>query len=154
MLVKLSDLTRGRRRLEFSLPVVDVREAIGDRPDIDHLGGAHVVCDAELVDRTLNLRGDISIGLRGACDRCADDFEAAIRLPWRLILVPSRHRPGPEVEDIEFGYYSGEILDLARHALDGIGLSFPEILLCRPDCKGICPDCRANLNREPCRCPS
>ena len=24
--------------------------------------------------------------------------------------------------------------------------------LCSPDCKGLCPGCGADLNREPCRC--
>jgi len=25
-------------------------------------------------------------------------------------------------------------------------------ILCREDCKGLCPGCGANLNIEPCRC--
>jgi len=25
--------------------------------------------------------------------------------------------------------------------------------LCRPDCKGLCPDCGADLNQGPCPCP-
>jgi uncharacterized protein len=30
----------------------------------------------------------------------------------------------------------------------------PELPLCRPDCRGLCPGCGVNLNREACRCPA
>ena len=28
----------------------------------------------------------------------------------------------------------------------------PFVVLCRPDCAGLCPVCGANLNRETCDC--
>ena len=28
----------------------------------------------------------------------------------------------------------------------------PFVVLCQPDCKGLCPHCGANLNRETCDC--
>jgi uncharacterized protein len=29
----------------------------------------------------------------------------------------------------------------------------PHFVECRPDCKGLCPRCGANLNDGPCTCP-
>jgi hypothetical protein len=37
-------------------------------------------------------------------------------------------------------------LDLARWAHDALALALPIQLLCRPDCKGLCPVCGASLN--------
>jgi len=33
-----------------------------------------------------------------------------------------------------------------------IQLAIPGRLLCRPDCRGLCPQCGADRNTEPCRC--
>ena len=37
---------------------------------------------------------------------------------------------------------------------DEIILDHPIRILCNEDCKGLCPDCGANLNIESCRCKS
>jgi len=31
-------------------------------------------------------------------------------------------------------------------------LNFPMRIICKDDCKGMCPDCGADLNLERCRC--
>jgi uncharacterized protein len=31
-------------------------------------------------------------------------------------------------------------------------LAAPLHVLCRPDCRGLCPTCGQNLNEEPCSC--
>ena len=30
--------------------------------------------------------------------------------------------------------------------------ALPAALVCSPDCKGLCPQCGANLNKGPCGC--
>lgn len=35
---------------------------------------------------------------------------------------------------------------------DEIILEHPIRILCKPDCRGLCPDCGANLNQGPCGC--
>ena len=34
-------------------------------------------------------------------------------------------------------------------AQEEVGLQFPTQLLCRPDCRGLCPQCGENLNEHP-----
>ncbi|MBF0522829.1 MAG: DUF177 domain-containing protein [Candidatus Omnitrophica bacterium] len=43
-------------------------------------------------------------------------------------------------------------IDIADDIRQEVMLNFPEKVLCRKDCRGICPDCGANLNAEKCRC--
>ena len=75
----------------------------------------------------LLVKGNIICHIKGFCDRClADD---------------------------EDGYvYSGSRLDVTKAICDEIVLSLPTALLCKPDCKGLCPKCGANLNVEQCNC--
>ena len=152
MFVKISDLARGRRHLDFEIEPDALLEAIGRRPDVEPDLTAAVEADAEEVDRTINITGKVTLRIKAVCSRCAEDYETVMVLPWNLILVPVSERPGPQIDDEGFGYYSGERIDAGQFALEHVGLVFPEILLCRPDCKGICPGCRVNLNEEVCRC--
>lgn len=43
-------------------------------------------------------------------------------------------------------------LDLDRMILDLVLLDFPSKVLCREDCKGLCPVCGKNRNLESCGC--
>lgn len=43
-------------------------------------------------------------------------------------------------------------LDFAPVVREDMLLSLPMRLLCRPDCKGLCPICGQNWNEGPCQC--
>ena len=44
------------------------------------------------------------------------------------------------------------LVALKELVLSDLLLNLPMKHLCREDCKGLCPGCGVNLNREPCRC--
>jgi uncharacterized protein len=44
-------------------------------------------------------------------------------------------------------------LDLTEALREEVFLAVPAFVECRPDCKGLCPRCGANLNDGPCGCP-
>ena len=46
----------------------------------------------------------------------------------------------------------GEYLDIDDDIREEILLNFPMKVLCKSDCKGLCPNCGANLNSEQCKC--
>jgi uncharacterized protein len=52
-------------------------------------------------------------------------------------------------EELESPYVDGEELDLARWAHDAFALALPAQILCRPDCRGLCPVCGADRNADP-----
>lgn len=45
-----------------------------------------------------------------------------------------------------------ETIDLGEEIRQEIILTNPPRILCKKDCKGICPGCGANLNIEKCQC--
>ena len=57
-------------------------------------------------------------------------------------------------EDLPEGVepYMGEYIDLTEAVRDTLILSEPMQVLCRPDCKGLCPQCGADLNQGDCGC--
>lgn len=55
-------------------------------------------------------------------------------------------------EDDDYIVCEDGILDLDLIAQDDILLELPIRMLCSEDCKGLCPVCGCNLNREQCGC--
>jgi uncharacterized protein len=43
-------------------------------------------------------------------------------------------------------------IDFTADIRDAIILAIPIKILCREDCKGLCPQCGQNLNSETCNC--
>ena len=63
----------------------------------------------------------------------------------------------PDVElsedsDDDQEYMEGYQLNVETFVYDEILLNWPMKILCRPDCKGVCPVCGKNLNDGECGC--
>ena len=62
-------------------------------------------------------------------------------------------RPGGGTDGDEEAYpLTGDELDLEPLARDAVLLELPLAPLCSEDCRGLCPQCGANWNTEPCDC--
>ena len=55
-------------------------------------------------------------------------------------------------DDTEIGFFQGEGLFLADVVKEQVLLALPLKVICQSDCRGLCPNCGANLNHEECRC--
>jgi uncharacterized protein len=56
------------------------------------------------------------------------------------------------VAEAEVGYYQGDGLVLEDVLREQVLLAVPLKVVCREDCKGLCPTCGKNRNTEPCSC--
>jgi len=79
-----------------------------------------------------------------------------VRLDFRYTLVPVKESIKDNVElrtdDLDFGFYEGEVVDLSPLIYEQIMLQIPMKILCSEACKGLCPQCGANLNVGNCDC--
>ena len=98
----------------------------------------------------LLLKGSISTTIHGVCDRCAADFHREIRFPMDVVLVTELSNE--ENEDEWVFPLEGDSADLDDIVRTVFVLNLDSKLLCRDDCKGICPRCGRNLNDGPCQC--
>lgn len=46
----------------------------------------------------------------------------------------------------------GDYLEVDKDIREEMLLDFPMKVLCKEDCKGLCPECKADLNFEKCKC--
>ena len=87
------------------------------------------------------------------CDRCIEEFESPIVAKFKMLYVYNKPESGDVTEDEVrlIGPDTGTI-DLADDVRQMILLSKPLKLLCREECKGLCPHCGANRNAVGCAC--
>jgi len=107
---------------------------------------------------TVFIKGRVLALVRLNCSRCLEEFDLPLDLPIRHILrpVPPELPEAREVElqpeDLEYGYYQDDTVELDRIIEENLVLSFPMKPLCDEACKGLCPRCGNNLNRGACPC--
>jgi uncharacterized protein len=107
--------------------------------------------------RDILVRGHLTGHLDLACSRCLKTFAAPADADFDLLLVPGPEAVTGEEEelsqpDLDLDYYTGESINLESLLREQIILTIPLKPLCSEACKGLCPRCGANLNRETCLC--
>jgi len=98
----------------------------------------------EAVVEGVLVTGTVEAPLEGECARCLTPLTD--HGSYRVFqLYNYSDREGGE-DDL---FLDGELLDLDPLLRDSIILSLPFTPLCRPDCRGLCAECGANLNDDP-----
>ena len=90
-------------------------------------------------------RGVAVVDAELTCNRCLENWSERLEVPFEQVF---RHRP--QDEDDEQPIEKGGWIDLEPAVHDEVTVSLPLVPLCRPDCRGLCPTCGANLNDDPC----
>jgi uncharacterized protein len=93
------------------------------------------------------------------CARCLEPFSIGLNSEFGTVLKPRPNFPLAEErelnrEDLESDFYEGEEINLTSFVQDQVLLTLPQKALCREECRGLCPHCGKNLNREVCQCPT
>lgn len=130
------------QEIEFDLPSVQV----GDDLDLSYLRG-----DIRLTRTSegLYLEGHLESQFEIECDRCLTQVAKSVLLvPGELLYYPPRPTADSSVNIPETGQ-----LDLRPLVREHFLVEIPLHSLCRPDCKGLCPECGGNLNETTCEHP-
>ena len=95
--------------------------------------------------------GRIEGGIALPCRRCLADASADLSEETHVIFSQAGDREDdPDVFELDPGAHE---LDLRPAVRELWLLHAPRFLLCRDDCKGLCPTCGADLNAGACGCP-
>jgi uncharacterized protein len=173
MLLDLSRLRGGVERLERRLEPEDFAGSDDFRVISPVLLTGEVRRDGDKV----RMKGRLEATLECACSRCLDPFAVPVGLDLDLLFLPTtavagsgskpsgtrgRHREdapddedeGDAVADDDLGvsFYTNDELDVTGIIREQFYLTLPMKPLCRQDCRGLCPVCGINRNRETCTC--
>ena len=140
----------------FDLGRLQLSSGSGRRVDLHvqldafDFGGQRYAAQADLTPAVLDvtrtvagyaLRLRFESTLDGPCVRCLDPAGVTVQVDDRQIDQPG------EDEELSSEYLTGEELDVHAWARDALALALPVQIICRDDCRGLCPVCGEDLNR-------
>jgi len=104
----------------------------------------------------IRARGQIRTVLSLRCINCVESYELKVNSKFDIILFPVYLIKSTDTalttDEMEYIFFDGEEIDLEKILMEQVNLFIPFNPTCTPDCKGICPNCGANLNYEECQC--
>lgn len=115
------------------------------------------VIDSEILSFTVMMEKDgrIRVGAEGnvvldaSCDRCLSPVKIRVPFSENVLLDPA----GSKDEDGDPVFcFTENALDTDEFLSELIRPNLPMQVLCKEDCKGLCPVCGIDLNRSSCKC--
>ena len=97
------------------------------------------------------VRGQVEGVLRGECRRCLDPLRTDVRQDVTLVYAPEDLLAGEEADVRPIPARARE-LDLGEAVREELVLNVDPFVVCKPDCKGLCPRCGVNWNQQTCEC--
>lgn len=116
------------------------------------------------VDPGFFLKGKLRYEQTLVCMRCLTEFADPVSADVEVLLLveedeSSRFEREDEQEEVELSEEELGVLVLPEEKVDTepimlehVQLNVPMKPLCRPDCKGLCSQCGADLNEGDCNC--
>ncbi len=105
--------------------------------------------------RGILARGQLTTALPETCSRCLTDIVSPVDVEFTEEALPSvdlesgtpiaRETDDPDILLLDDHHQ----LDLTGTIRDAISLAEPIVVLCRPDCLGLCLTCGTDLNADP-----
>ena len=105
--------------------------------DIKFVGVVTLYCQFQRIKNEIIAKVLFSGHQEIQCSRCLEIFERDFKKEFYLTY---------SIKSL------GRFLEIDNDIREEVFLSWPMKCLCKEDCKGICPGCGRNLNKEDCIC--
>lgn len=102
--------------------------------------------------KNISCKAEISTRMHLTCDRCLEEFDEDFLEVFDILFHIGQDELNIDEENVVALLPDQKEIDLTSYIQETLILSIPMKILCRADCKGICPNCGADLNKEECRC--
>ncbi len=103
------------------------------------------------------VNGHVETRARVECDRCLQPVEIPVDTDFALEYITGSEYESSGAaelteEEMAVAVFDGEAIDVDEIVKEQIVLAVPTRMLCREDCKGICPECGTDRNTGDCGC--
>ena len=112
-------------------------------PNAEYKGVVKVNGTLTLSGKDVYVDGEIEYSIATKCSRCYDDV-----IFHNIVEFSENFSETDENED-SYRFKKG-LVDLTEMVDEKLLLSLPFAVYCKEDCKGLCPECGANLNHTKC----
>lgn len=137
-----------------------VAKTFAEMGDPQAPGAVTLQMHLERLASIVSVTGVLAGHARLSCSRCLEPVPLELSNRFRFYLrqppvieVGSPSEVGLTEDQLDFSFMQDSTVDVPVLVQEQLTLELPAQPLCRPDCKGICQGCGAELNHETCTCP-
>jgi uncharacterized protein len=110
-----------------------------------------------LAGKEVFVNGHVDARAQVECDRCLKPIELPVSADFELEYIPDSEYESSAVAELteaemSVAVFDGDAIDVDEIVKEQILLGVPTRMLCREDCKGICPECGTDRNTGECNC--
>ncbi len=103
------------------------------------------------------VNGHVETRAHVECDRCLKPVELPVNVDFTLEYISDSDYESIETAELteaemSVSVFDGAAIDVDEIVKEQILLAVPTRMLCREDCKGICPECGMDSNTGECDC--
>src|SRR5260370_37203756 len=126
-------------------------------PDSRIVGRPSVMLVATRSGDKIRLVGDVHSAVQFECDRCLSPLALPVDQSFDLLYVPPLRLAADDEkelgdDDLTIGFYHTNVINVDDVVREQIELALPMARVCSEACRGLCPECGANLNETDCAC--
>ncbi len=140
------DLTNKDLNIQYDFEI----ESKGDNSlfkdrNIEFFSGPNLKGTFKAVKDRVDVKATIWFSINANCDKCLKTVKREYKIP----VEESFHKDSGDPEQYSYTNYT---VDLSLMLREKILLNIDEKILCKDNCKGICPVCGSDLNKDECAC--
>ena len=110
-----------------------------------------------LAGKEVFVNGHVDTRTQVECDRCLKPIELPVNADFELEYVTGSEYESTAAAELTesqmlVSVFDGTAIDVDEIVKEQILLAVPTRMLCREDCKGICPQCGNDKNAGECEC--
>ena len=118
-------------------------------------GTVSVHVQVEKTPNQIYLTASIGATADVQCDRCLKSFQRSLTPRYQMYyLYEEPEGLNLDPMEVQVVPYGTSVIDITDDVRQTVLLSVPLKLLCKEDCKGLCPHCGKDRNIEECSCGS
>jgi len=99
--------------------------------------------------------GRIQLLVIRECSRCLESFETMMDIPFSYVITwvhVQEKEHELSIDELEQSFLRGDEVDIAQIIEEQVALALPMRPLCSEACRGLCPRCGCDLNKNQCDC--
>jgi uncharacterized protein len=168
MRVKVEEIQEQGLVLSESIKPNVLSEALAESEGFKLVGADKLSAEFKKVSGRIHLKGSLDVDLSCPCKRCTKDVAMKVPLRFQLRMVTEeapRHDDAEgdgdddgegglagsfELDAVDAEPFDGKTIDLDPIVREQVLLALPVSVLCKEDCKGLCPECGQDLNEREC----
>ncbi len=115
-------------------------------------GPLSVRLDLQQAGPDVVVRGEASGRVRASCRRCLAAVRVAVETEISALYRAGVDSVEAEAEEVYPLPARAQVVDLGPAIREQVVLAAPSYVVCREECRGLCPRCGTDLNEGTCEC--